>query len=250
MSRVRRRLLFFVPVGIAMAAVLAWGLVGLPSFGLPHSDYARYFAQHATGQRHTTNVVAAIVFDYRGWDTMGEELIMVSGVMGTALLLRSTRGEEHRAARDPVTSELLTWLRPGMIPLVLLLGLWTISYGYITPGGGFQGGVIGAGAALLTWLAGSYQRYQVLTPDPLVDAAEGGGAFVYLAVGLAGLAAGGTYLHNLIPLGTTGDLASGGTIAVLNAATGLAVAAGLVLIFHEFLEDYTKTGPDVPAEER
>jgi multicomponent Na+:H+ antiporter subunit B len=247
-SRVHRRLLFFGPSCAVLGVFLAWGVVDLPTFGLRHSDYASYFLQHAAGQRHVTNVVTAIVFDYRGWDTLGEELILVSCVVGTALLLRSTREDEHRTAEDAVTSDLMTWLRPVAISVVLLLGLWLVSYGYLTPGGGFQGGVVAAGAALLTWISGSYRRYQVLTPESLVDAAEGAGAFAYLAIGFAGLATGGTYLYNLVPLGTTGDLASGGTIALLNAATGLAVAAGLVLIFHEFLEEYTATVPDLALE--
>lgn len=220
MSRVQRRLIFFGPVGAGLAAVLAWGLTGLPSFGQPHSDYARYLIEHATAQRHTTNIVTAIVFDYRGWDTLGEELIMVAGVLGTALLLRSSRGDDHRVARDMVASDLLHWLSPVTVAVVLLLALWTVSYGYLTPGGGFQGGVVGSAAALLTWVAESHQRYRALTPAPLVDAAEGGGAFLFLAVGLAGLATGGTYLDNIMPLGDTGTLASGGTIAVLNWATG------------------------------
>ena len=249
MSHLQKRLMFFGPLGVALAAVLAWGLVGLPAFGVPHSEYARYFAEHATGQRHTTNVVTAIVFDYRGWDTLGEELIMVSGVLGTALLLRTTRDEDHHTGRDAMASDVLSWLRPVLVPIVVLLALWTVSYGYITPGGGFQGGVVAASAAVLIWLAGSYRRYERLTPEALVDAAESSGAFAYLAVGLAGLATGTTYLYNLLPLGVTGDLVSGGTIAVLNAATGLAVAAGLVLIFREFLEEYVNTVPDVPVED-
>ena len=41
---------------------------------------------------------------------------------------------------------------------------------------------------------------------------------------------------------------STGTIAVLNAATGLAVAGANVLIFHEFLKQYVVTVPDIVAE--
>jgi multicomponent Na+:H+ antiporter subunit B len=243
-NRSRRRLLFFAPVCVGLAAVLVWGLGDLPAFGIRHSAYAQYFLQHASRQRHSTNVVAAIVFDYRGWDTLGEELIMVSGVMGTALLLRSSREEGRRSAQDAVTSDLLGWLRPVAVAVVLIVGLWLVSYGYITPGGGFQGGVVAASAALMTWLVGSYRTHRRLTPEPLMDGAEGIAAFGYLAIGLAGLAAGSNYLYNVLPLGITGDLPSSGTIALLNAATGLAVAAGVVLIFREFLEDYAAGLPE------
>ena len=49
--------------------------------------------------------------------------------------------------------------------------------------------------------------------------------------------AGSLYLQNFVDLGTKGTLAAGGTIALLNAATALAVAAGMTLLCHEFLEE-------------
>jgi multicomponent Na+:H+ antiporter subunit B len=55
-------------------------------------------------------------------------------------------------------------------------------------------------------------------------------------VGLLGLLTGAAYLANVLPLGTAGDLASGGTIPLANMAVALAVAAGFVLILSEFLE--------------
>jgi multicomponent Na+:H+ antiporter subunit B len=242
-SLLRRRLVVFLPACVVLAAVLGWGLVQLPGFGLPHSDYARYLAEHAPAQRHASNVVATVVFDYRGWDTAGEELIMFAAVTGTALLLRAHREEGGKPKVDEVTSETLRSVAPLAVALALVVGLWTIAFGYITPGGGFQGGVVAASAALLAWLAGSYRRYRRVTPVPLVDSAEGAGAAGYLAVGLLGLAAGTGYLDNVLPLGSRGELASTGTIAVLNAATGLEIAAACVLIFHEFLEEYIRTLP-------
>lgn len=243
MSLLRRRLVVFLPACVVLAAVLGWGLVQLPGFGSPHSDYARYLAEHAPAQRHASNVVASVVFDYRGWDTAGEELIMFAAVMGTALLLRAHREESGEPNVDEVASETVRAVAPLAVALALVVGLWTIAFGYITPGGGFQGGVVAASAALLTWLAGSYRRYRRVTPAPLVDGAEGAGAAGYLAVGLLGLAAGTGYLDNVLPLGSRGELASTGTIAVLNAATGLEIAAACVLIFHEFLEEYVGTLP-------
>lgn len=247
MTLARRRVLFFLPAGALLAAVLAWGLTGLPSFGLAHGAYARWLLEHVPDQRHVSNVVAAIVFDYRGWDTAGEELIMFAAVMGSALLMRATRDEEAERPYDVVHSDLLRAVGTLAVPVVLLLGLWTISYGYVTPGGGFQGGVVAASAALLTWLTGSYRRHRAVTPATLVDAAEGSGAAGYLAIGLVGLAAASSYLANVLPLGTAGTLASGGTIAVLNAATGLEIAAATVLIFHEFLEEHVRTLPGSAA---
>jgi multicomponent Na+:H+ antiporter subunit B len=60
-------------------------------------------------------------------------------------------------------------------------------------------------------------------------------------VGLAALAAGSRYLANVVPLDGVGTLTSGGTIAVLNWATGLEVAAATVLVFQEFLKEYVQS---------
>ena len=246
MTLVHRRLSFFVPAAVLLTGVLAWGLAGMPSFGLPHSDYARYITAHAAGHRHVSNIVSSVVFDYRGWDTAGEELMMFAAVMGTALLLRDDRDdrdEEQRRPTDATTSDAVRTVRAGAVALTLLVGLWTVAFGYLTPGGGFQGGVVAASAALLTWVGGSYRRLRAVTPTTMVDATEGLAAVGFLAVGLLGLVAAGSYLQNVLPLGTPGTLTSTGTIAVLNAATGLEIAAAFVLIFREFLEEHVETLP-------
>ena len=241
MTPARRRALVAAPACAVLGAVLAWGLWGLPRFGSSVSEYGRYLSQHAPDQRHASNVVSVIVFDYRGWDTAGEELIMFAAVMGTALLLRSQREGTAEQPADAVRSDALRSTAFLLVPATLLVGLWTVAFGYLTPGGGFQGGVVAGSAALMVWVARSYRRHRAVTPAPLVDASEGAGAMAYLAIGLLGLAAGAAYLQNVVPLGTRGTLASTGTIALLNAATGLEVAAATVLIFHEFLEEYVET---------
>ena len=249
MTHVQRRLAFFVPAAALLAVVLGCGLTRLPSFGLPHSEYARYITEHAPAQRHVSNIVSSVVFDYRGWDTAGEELMMFAAVMGTALLLRSGRDEERRRPTDVMTSDAVRIAGAGAVALTLLVGLWTIAFGYLTPGGGFQGGVVAAAAALLTWVADSYRRHRAVTPATLVDAAEGLGAVGFLAIGLLGLVVAGSYLQNVLPLGIPGTLTSTGTIALLNAATGLEIAAACVLIFAEFLEEYVVTVPGPTPED-
>lgn len=241
-SRLRTRV--FLPLAAALAGLLLWGLAGMPDFGSPLGHYAGHVARHATEQRHVTNVPSAVVFDYRALDTLGEELILFTCVIGVALLLRSSRRDEERRPADRTTSRAQRHLGALLVPVTLLLGLWTVAYGYLTPGGGFQGGVICGAAALLVWAVGSYRDHLALTPTGLVDTAEGLGAAGYVAFGLGALIAGKTYLANFLPLNGTGELTSGGTIAVLNWATGLEVAAATVLVFHEFLKEYVQSLPE------
>ena len=236
MSR-RGRLSLFTVAAAGLAALLLWSITGLPKFGDYHGAYGRILNQAAPSERQTSNVVAAVVFDYRGFDTMGEQLILFGAVMGVAMLLREPREEEAPLPEDPVHSDALRAFGVSFAGATLVLGLWIVAHGYVTPGGGFQGGVILASAFLLVWLAGSYRTYRRLTPIPLVELGEGTGAGGYMVIGLAALLIGDAFLHNLLPHGVAGKLSSGGSIPLLNWASALEVTAAFVLLFHEFLSE-------------
>ena len=235
MSRAAR-IWLFVGSGAVLAALMVWALTGLPAFGDFQGEYGRILNSVAQRERHVSNVVAAVVFDYRGFDTLGEELMLFAAVMGVALLLREARDEGERP-EDAVRSDAVGAIGLALVAPTVVVGLYVVAHGYLTPGGGFQGGVATAGGLVLLYAAGRYSSYRAASPRPLVELAEGVGAGAYAAVGIATLIAGAAYLENVIDLGTVGTLAAGGTIPILNAASGLEVTAALVLIFHEFLEE-------------
>jgi multicomponent Na+:H+ antiporter subunit B len=237
------RLGIFGCAAAGFAALLFWSLVGLPDFGHYHWPYGRVLNHVAVAERHTTNVVGVTVFDYRGIDTLGEEFILFAAVVGVSLLLR--KGEqEARIPRDEVRSDSVRLLGMLAVPAVLVLGLWVVAFGYVTPGGGFQGGVVLAGAFLLVYLAGGYRQYYALTADSPLEIAEASGAGAFAVLGFVGLAYVGAYLGNFLGLGDIGTLYAGGSVPVLNWATGIEVAAAMVVLFSEFLKMYM-----VPAAE-
>jgi multicomponent Na+:H+ antiporter subunit B len=232
----RVRLAVFVVSGAVLAVLSIWAFTGLPDFGKFQGQYGRILNSVAVPERHVTNVVAAVTFDYRGFDTLGEEFILFAAVMGVALLLREARDERERP-RDEARSDAVRAIGLSLVGTMIVVGLYVVAHGYLTPGGGFQGGVVLASGLVLLYAAGRYRAYRAATPEPLVELGESVGAGGYAAVGLAALIAGAAYLENIVDHGTTGTLAAGGTIAMLNAAAALAVAAALVLLFHEFLEE-------------
>jgi multicomponent Na+:H+ antiporter subunit B len=234
----RFRLGLFAVSAAGLAALLLWAVAGLPDFGHYRGPYGSVLNSVAPPERHVTNVVAAVVFDYRGFDTLGEEFILFASVMGVALLLRDARGE-HGGRRDEVRSDALRLVGLGFVAALLVLGLYVVAHGYLTPGGGFQGGVVLASAFALVYLAGEYHGYRKLSPAAAIDLVEGTGAGGYAVVGVVSLLLGSAYLHNFGPLGTSGTLASGGSIAFLNVASALEVSAAFVLLFTEFLEELT-----------
>lgn len=230
------RLGLFASSGLVLAALFVWGLTGLPAFGEFHGEYGRIVNTVAGAERHVTNVVSAVVFDYRGFDTLGEEFILFAAVMGVALLLREARDDRERP-RDEVRSDALRAVGLALVGPTIVLGLYLVAHGYLTPGGGFQGGAALGAGLLLLYAAGRYRSYRAASPLALVDFAEGAGAGGYVVVGIAALVSGAAYLENVVDLGTKGTLAAAGTIPILNASSALAVAAALVLLFHEFLEE-------------
>jgi multicomponent Na+:H+ antiporter subunit B len=233
----RPRTALFLVAATGLGALLGWGVAGLPAFGEFHGAYGALLNEVALGQRHTTNVVAAVVFDYRGFDTLGEELILFTAVVGVALLLREAREEEAKQVVDRVRNESVRAVGLVAVPAVILLGLYVVAFGYLTPGGGFQGGVVIALGLLLVYLAGDHRSFRRLTPTAGVDAFEGGGAAAFVGLALGALAAGLAFQENFLSLGTIGLLSSGGSIPVLNWATAVEVSAAFLLLFCEFLEE-------------
>ncbi|MGY4707368.1 hydrogen gas-evolving membrane-bound hydrogenase subunit E [Candidatus Bipolaricaulota sp. J31] len=86
-----KRWLFLAALLILAGYFIAGG-VWLRPFGEPaRSEMDRYFIEHAQVEVAANNVVTAIVFDYRGFDTLGEATVLFAAVVGVALLLRRVR---------------------------------------------------------------------------------------------------------------------------------------------------------------
>jgi multicomponent Na+:H+ antiporter subunit B len=113
---------------------------------------------------------------------------------------------------------------------IAIYGLYVAITGHLSPGGGFPGGVIVAAAAVLVVLAFGRSFFDRLAGERQLHGWEGVGAAAFLAVALLGFTA-GAFFTNFIPIGATGRLASGGTIALSNLAIFIKVGAGLTGAF-------------------
>ena len=133
----------------------------------------------------------------------------------------------------------------GLLGPMIVFGVYIVLHGQLTPGGGFQGGVVLATAPLLVYLSGSLEEFERVTSPEVIEAAEAVGAGGFALLGVAGLLAGTSYLQNILPFGQTGQVFSSGTILLISALTGLEVAAGFVLALREFLEHALTSAGDV-----
>jgi multicomponent Na+:H+ antiporter subunit B len=241
-----RSVLALAALGV-LGAVLVVAVTGLEPFGHYPGPYGDVLARVVPGERHTGQLVAAAVFDYRGFDTLGEEMILFAAACGCAALLRVRRREREDdagAPARPVPSFAARAMGAALVGPVLVLGAYVIAHGHITPGGGFSGGVVVAGALLLAYAAGQVVRLRRVGSITLLEGAEALGAAGFLALALGGLIAAGALLQNFLPLGTSGMLLSAGTIPVGNVAVGIEVAGAVALIFAEFLEQTLLEEPE------
>ena len=242
MSR-RARLILFGVAGTGLAAVLIIGFRGLPDFGGYHGVYGRVIDGIGVTLRHGTDLITALNFDIRGFDTLGEEYILFASVLGIALILRELRGEQLSQQEDQSTehtfagaSAALRAMALVLIPAVIAIGVYIGVHGQLTPGGGFQGGVILATGPLPVFVAGRYMRMKRIAPHQVIELGEALGAAGYALVGVSGLVFVGIFFKNFLPLGIPGHLLSAGQMDVASVFVGLEVSGAFLVAWSEFLD--------------
>lgn len=79
---------------IIFTAVLVMVAIDLHDFGEPtHSQMDDYFIKNAQNETGSNNVVASVVFDYRGFDTLGEATVLFTAVAGTTAIFKKKKEE-------------------------------------------------------------------------------------------------------------------------------------------------------------
>ena len=187
-----------------------------------------------TGAR---NLVTAVLFDYRSFDTLGETTVIYAAVAGVVMMF--TTGKKLKLSFDE-----LSFIAKQSIGLVIafifLVGFYTILHGHLTPGGGFQGGVVWASSMILTAIVyGIAFERNIISPSFKV-VLESLGALSLISIPAIGLLLGKPYFTNLaagFPRGEFGEIFSAGFIPLLNIAVGIKIGAGLAMIFYSMAKE-------------
>jgi multicomponent Na+:H+ antiporter subunit B len=237
------RLVVFAVGGVTLAVLLGFAVVRMPAFGEAAHPY-RDAAVAAALLRHTPNVVSSVNFDQRGLDTFGEETILLASVLGAATLLRRGQAEKTTGTPRDEGRVLQATRLSGyvLLPVTLMIGADVVVHGHLTPGGGFQGGVVLATGLHLLYVAGSYPALRRLRPLNWYEFGEAAGMGAVVTLGIAGLVAGAGFLANILPVGQFGQLVSTGTVPLFSVAIGVEVASGVVVLLAQFLDQYLTTG--------
>ncbi len=250
-ERSRKRI--FAAAGTVFFGLFAYASLNLPAFGSYRGPYGDVISRVGMYERHATDVVNAINYDYRGFDTLGEEFILFTAVVGVMMLLRReedtpTRpiGQGGRVQDQPMLGVAVRATTIPVVVFTVIFGFYIGLHGALTPGGGFQAGVILASALLLVYLAENTAAFKRITSHTAVELVEAIGAGAYALIGLAPLCLGLPLLTNWLPLGTTGDVFGSGNIQLISATVGVEVTAAFLLVLYTYLEEII-TG-QVPAE--
>lgn len=242
MSR-RARLVLFAVAGPGLAAILLIGMHGMPGFGHYHAAYGLLVDKLEVPERHATDLVTALNFDIRAFDTLGEEFILFASVAGVALLLRYLRNEREGRRSRGIEDHSFASASAGLqlaslvlIPLLIALGCYVVLHGALTPGGGFHGGIVLAAGPLAILLVGRYLTMKRLAPRLALEASEAIGAAGYALTGMGGLIIASVYMKNFVALGTPAMLLSAGMIPINSIAVGLEVTGAFLITWTEFLD--------------
>ena len=206
------------------------------------------------------NTVYSVTFNFRGYDTLGESLILVGAIAGTMAILRK---KGNKASAQAVGTDAGTVVKPMkvvdyrggakkkgktyrqkpvimqscaniLLPFTLVYGWYIVLHGAMSPGGGFQGGVISAGIVLLVYLAFGLTGLRKTFHPGFLHSSETIAEIFYICVGLAGVFAGMNFCFNFVFI-NNGTFREERAV-LMNDAVGYHVCAGICCLLIMMLE--------------
>jgi len=194
---------------------------------------AHKYVQDGPDELGAANLVTSVVVTYRGLDTLGEVTVLFIATAGVGFLLgRRKEDEEENLEADDTSakrkaSEFVQTGSKFLMPFLFLFGVYIFIHGHLTPGGGFQGGVVIASAVLFAMLANVSYKFN----ETILEYVESLSGFTYVMIGVFGVILMGAthFLDNrILPIGNLGALFSAGAIPIIYSLVGLKVGSELV----------------------
>jgi multisubunit Na+/H+ antiporter MnhB subunit len=88
------RNLFLAGIVLVIGAAVLLPVAGL-DFGSPQfSDMDAYMVSFGQALTGANNIVTSVVFDFRGFDTLGEATVLFTAVLGSGLALRKRKEDD------------------------------------------------------------------------------------------------------------------------------------------------------------
>ena len=220
------------------------GIFGLVLYFAPGSEHNPYLKEQFITRFMTEmggeNAVTAIYLGYRVYDTIFEALVLVVAVVAVLHMSWFERASIADGIHSDINrSGLAIFIIRIITPLILVLGIYLIANGFLTPGGGFQGGV-----AVATFFICRYMIYNIfdLPIGKILRMEE----LVFVSIILFAIA--GIFLGTAAYIPQAYLVAFQNTyLVIMNALIGIKVACGFTLLFYRYvgierLEDWRTRG--------
>ncbi len=192
-------------VTVLTGALLLYASTDFPEWGDPDSpasssEMSKHFIAETGVDTEVPNMVTAVLADYRGFDTMFETVVIfIAGIAIIAILKRAGSEAEKpvRKRKNEVAAEpdlIVTHTVRLLVPVIQLFAFYVLAHGHVSPGGGFQGGVIMGASFILVALAWDLPKaMDRLSVDRAIMLA-GVGILIYAGIGLLSMMLGGEFL--------------------------------------------------------
>ena len=203
---------------------------------LPEGNVREYYLKKSPEELNVPNTVTSIVVNFRGFDTLGEVtvLFLAVTVLGSVLYRKREHGEEKTVLFG--SSKIVQSGARLLFAPIILLGAYVFIHGHLSPGGGFQGGVIIATGFLLMLMA--YEDFKI--SHNILSWVESLAGVTFSGIGIASLMMGKDFLENFMGVGASGtlnNLFTGGVIPIIYIAVGFKVAAELTGVVYTVLNE-------------
>ncbi len=234
----RRRHWMATGVVVVTGLGVIYGTLDMPSYGDPnapaHLHVVPHYLQQSMAEIGIPNVVTSVLASYRGYDTLGETVVIFTAAVGVIGRLGVVPGITAYVKSGGMQHHLILRITAKlMLPLILLFALYVQFHGDYGPGGGFQAGVIFASAFILYGLVFGLEDATAVAPSIVVRVVAACGVLLYALVGVLSLFLGGNYLDYGV---LVEDPTQGQHIGILlvEFGVGMTVAASMISLFYAY----------------
>jgi multicomponent Na+:H+ antiporter subunit B len=234
--------------GVLFAVSFAHPRMGDPMAPV-HQHVAPWYLSETPVLIDIPNVVTAILASFRGYDTLGEVIVVFTAGIGVLSVLGFRPKKRPRLSGESMAAHvrgvqhhaILRVVGKLIIPLLMLFGLVVQFHGEYSPGGGFSAGALFAAAVMLYGILEGADRSARAMPQATMLALAALGATLYTGVGIACMLLGGRFLEYGV---LAADPVAGQQLGILlvEFGVGLTVAAVLIMIFNTIANRATYEG--------
>lgn len=193
--------LSLIPV-IAVGILLLWAAEDFPQWGdvnspASNSPVSGHFIGNTGVDTEVPNMVTAVLADYRGFDTMFETVVVfIAGMAVIAILKGSVKGNSKRKDHEVDTEPdlIVTNTVRLIIPVIQIFAFYVLAHGHVSPGGGFQGGVLMGASFILIALSWDLEKALLRFPVERCLFVAALGIILYAGIGLLSMFLGGEFL--------------------------------------------------------